>query len=251
MIPAPFSDIFPSTQTTELPSNEEGVVFFGEIPQGYVGFLEKIASNYIEGIKWSWYIDDELIEIDIEEPIGDLVNPTDFNPPYVINHAIKVVAKNESDSSVLLEVFCDGNYYKIPDRIQPATLMQPLMLQPLEVQTQEGKSVKTLLTDIKAEIQNQVPKGVTDDKYLAITEVIYLFDERTNNGEPLNYTSCSIINTGPDNVYVAINEWKNPEAPITPGESHNFDFSRRGAIKKIYLICNAGETANVKIHAMK
>lgn len=249
VIPSSFSDAFETLQTKTVQPGEESIVFFGQIPKGNVGFLYNIASNYSDGVTWSWFIDDEPIESDVMEPLGDMNSPMVFEPPYVVKMSVRVVAKNESEYVVDLSVFCDGKYFLIPDKVQPSTLFRPLMLQPLEVQTQEEKSVRMLLSDIKEEIQNQVPAGVSDDKYLAVTDVICMYTGSDDG--PLNYTSCSVVNTGPNNVYVSVNEWNNPEAPITPGESQNFDFSRRGAIKKIFLICNAGETANVKIHAMK
>jgi len=246
MIPSPFSELFSTTQSATLAPHSEGRIFYGEMPAEHVGFLSKLISNQYPGVVWSWYIDGELIEENIESIVGDV-----YDPPYVVKRGLEVVARNDSEMEILLEVICDGDFYAIPEKVQSPTLVQPLMLKPFPVVTQEGKAVKKILTDIRDEMKSQVPLGEITDEYLDITDAVYLLYDEKNEGNSLEWTSCGVANRGPNDVFVAVNEWKVPEAPIVPGESQNFDLHRRGAIKRLYLICNSGETARVKIHALK
>lgn len=113
----------------------------------------------------------------------------------------------------------------------------------------EALPVEHLLTDINTTLKNKEPEGKTRDMLLNITDAVYMHTDEKEGG--LNWTTCSILNSGPNNVYFAINEWEQPTAPLLPGESINIDFERRGAIKKIWLICDTGETAQVRIYAIK
>ena len=194
-----------------------------------------MASNDFDGVKWSWYVDGECIEKDIEHALGDMEKPAIFKPPYLVKKSIEVIAENDNDAEVDLEVLCIGICYKIPEKPIPE-------IQPFE-------SATAILQEIKQEIQSQVPKGEALDKKVNVTNTVKELWNEAQQG--LNWTSCAIFNKGPNDVYVSVNKWRWPEAPVSVGQTMNFDFSKRGAIKKIYLKCDDGETATVNIHAMK
>ncbi len=231
----PFSQLFPTNQTSIIKARSEENVYFGEIPEKYVGFLGAIGSNDFENVKWSWYIDGECVEKNIEHALGDMAKPSIFNPPYLIQKSIEIKAKNENDVEVEFEALCIGVCYLIPiPEIQP---FEP---------------VASILTEIKKEIQDQVPEGEALDKSVSVTSAISeVYDTDYEAQKGLNWMSCSVFNKGPDDVYISVNKWKWPEAPLSVGQTMNFDFSKKKAIKKIFLKCDDGNTSNIDIHAMK
>jgi len=165
-------------------------------------------------------------------------NPTIFNPPYLIKKSIEIKAKNDNDIEVDLEAMCVGMCYMIPEKPIPE-------IQPFEPAT-------AILQEIKQEIQDQVPEGEALDKKVEVTNAItevWDTDYEAQNG--LNWMSCSIFNKGPNDVYVSVNKWIWPEAPLSVGQTMNFDFSKKKAIKKIFLKCDDGGIATIHIHAMK
>jgi len=108
-----------------------------------------------------------------------------------------------------------------------------------------------LLKDIRDDAREQIPVGEIYDRQVTVNEAVTLIDEYTNNGRPLNWSSVDIINKGPDPVYACVNEWLDPQASISINQSMNFDFKRRGSIQKLYLKCDAGDTATVAIHIVE
>jgi len=225
-------------QNIIVKSHSEERVYYGELPEKHAGFLGALASNDFDGVKWSWYIDGECVEKDIEHALGDMENPTIFNPPYLVKKSIEIKAKNDNDVELDLEALCVGICYKIPEKPIPE-------IQPFEPAT-------AILQEIKQEIQDQVPEGVALDKKVEVTNAIsevWDTDYEAQNG--LNWISCSVFNKGPNDVYVSVNKWIWPEAPLSVGQTMNFDFSKKKAIKKIFLKCDDGGTATIHIHAMK
>ena len=112
-----------------------------------------------------------------------------------------------------------------------------------------NQTVKTVGEEIKEEIDTQQPEGKQTDRYESVTDQVNMVYDEANHG--LNWTSCSLVNDGPGGVYVAVNEWEQPTAPIPIGESIDIDLKQRYAIKKIYLVCDAGETSTVRLYALK
>ena len=229
-----FSQIFQTMQQRHVAGSCEEMVFIGELPNGYIGFLNSIASSAHPNVLWTWYIDDEKIE-SIPSAIGDIRQPVLFNPPYLVKKKVEVRCRNNNEESLTMDVFCNGECYPLPE---------PLALQPIrQNQTNE------LLTDIKTELQSVKPVGEVTDEYITVTDTVYELYDIPNHG--LHWTTCSIMNRGPNDVYVAVNEWKRPDAPLLVGESMSIDLSKRGSIKRIYFVCDSGERAVVRVHAIK
>ena len=106
-----------------------------------------------------------------------------------------------------------------------------------------------ILNQILTEIQNQVPEGKVLNREEHITDAItMLYDEETQG---LNWTSFDLSNNGPNPVYFSVNDWEWAEAPLPIGKTINIDLKKRGAIKRVYLKCNSGETADVGFIIMK
>lgn len=78
---------------------------------------------------------------------------------------------------------------------------------------------------------------------------VYSFD-KTDNGDDINWASCVIVNVGPGKLYYSINRWIRPEASLAAGQNIPIDLKRRGAIRKLYFMTDAGTTATVSIHAV-
>jgi len=114
-----------------------------------------------------------------------------------------------------------------------------------KVEQNDGEIISAL-NDIKKAITSQYPSQVTDMVVNVGDKVKMLYGK---NG--LGWQSFTITNVGSSPVYLAVNDWKRPEAPIYPGENIDIDFKRSGAIERIYLKCDEGQSTTVKIHAVK
>ena len=122
-------------------------------------------------------------------------------------------------------------------------------LTPERVMLKPVDAVIPILENINKNIEKQYPVGEVTDENVAATETpSMLYDEKEHG---LNWTSCNIINNGPNNLYVAVNSWKFPVAPIAPGQTMSVDLEARNAIKKLFFRCDRSETANALIHAVK
>ena len=129
--------------------------------------------------------------------------------------------------------------------LQPSTtkVQETVHLKPL------GSEDTVLLSEINDNIERQLPVGEVTDEFVSVTDAIYeVWDEKENG---LNWSSFTLSNNGPSPVYVCVNKWRQPLAPIAVGRSMSVDLKQRGAIKKIFLKCDAGGNANVTMHAIK
>lgn len=129
------------------------------------------------------------------------------------------------------------------------------VLQPTTTRAQETVHLRpvngntVLLSEINDNIERQLPSGEVTDELVNVTDAIYeVWDEKENG---LNWSSFTLSNNGPSPVYVCVNKWRQPLAPIAVGRSMSVDLKQRGAIKKIFLKCDAGGNANVTMHAIK
>lgn len=103
-----------------------------------------------------------------------------------------------------------------------------------------------ILSEIKQEIIEEKPVGeVTDDRIFVTDAITELYDY-TRHGMP--WTSVTVSNRGPGEVYVAVNHMRDPRAPLPTGESINIDFKKRHSIKRLFLQCPEGQNATVDMH---
>lgn len=230
-----FSKIFYTVQDKKALKEAETSVLVGKIPINVVGFLEGVASSQEHDIKWSLIIDGEIVEENMQT-LGLLESPRVFDPPYIVRSYIEIRAKNNTSKEPVLKAFVGGSAYTSSpiENIEPIRPIEPLT---------------SILTDIRADMQNKTPKGEVTDELITVTDHVYLLEDKKEGG--LNWTSCSITNTGPGNLYFAVNKWKQPDAPMIVGETQNIDLSARGAIKKIYLLSDTGSTTVASIRALK
>lgn len=105
--------------------------------------------------------------------------------------------------------------------------------------------VPVVLTEIKDAIEMERPSGFLTNKSVLVTGSITELYLQTDN---FPWSICDITNAGPNPVYIGINQWDSPEAPLPAGQSIHIDFKKRGSIKKIYLKCDAGNTTTVNLY---
>jgi hypothetical protein len=234
-----FSKIFFTTQEKKAMKEAETSVLVGKIPINVVGFLESVASSQEHDVKWSFIIDGEIVEENMQS-LGVFESPRVFDPPYIVRSYIEIRAKNNTDKEPILKAYVGGSAYTSSplENIEPIRPLEPLT---------------SILTDIREDMQKKTPKGEVTDELITVTDQVYLLDGLATGEttKELNWTSASITNTGPGNLYFAVNKWKQPDAPMTVGETQNIDLSARGAIKKIYLVSDAGSTTTASIRALK
>lgn len=109
--------------------------------------------------------------------------------------------------------------------------------------------VENILTDIKDEISSEKPVGQVFNRSYDVTEQITMIDQQREHAFPI--TSCDLTNVGPNPIYFSVNEWDWPEAPLPVNQSINLDLKRQGAIAKIYLKCDPGETSTAYMYIIR
>lgn len=95
----------------------------------------------------------------------------------------------------------------------------------------------------------QSPKREVFTRRISVNSQTYLLEDKQLGG--LNWTSFDLTNNGPSPVYFSVNNMDWPESPLPVGQTINIDFKQRNAIKKIYLKCDVGNTAEVMFWVVK
>lgn len=232
------AELFKQTQSAKIPAKTEMTIYKVDIPQGYAGYLYSLASSCPNS---SLYIDDTYVP----EVIGSLNSPSSFSPPYLVTKNMQVKAYNDTDAEGFIIVSCKGELYQGMGVAQ--------VLAPAESATEKLLAqIKDELTEIK---KNAKPKPeeldafeIVDD-FITVTDQVYLLYDDAEQG--LKWSSCSLINKGPGDVYFSVNSWKKPNAPLAIGEAAHIDLGVEEAIKRIYFICDTGKNTQVKINALK
>ena len=104
------------------------------------------------------------------------------------------------------------------------------------------------LDKINNSINLQIPKGTFENRTIVVDDTITLIDKKEEGG--LNWHSCDCTNDGPSGVYIGINKWDSPEAPLPAGQSLNINMGK-GAIDKLYLKAETGGTATLRFYIIK
>lgn len=220
-------------QSAIVPKGKEVRVFYLNLPENIVCFVYKVAvSNYTE---WKWIIDGEMVDFNL---VGG--RTYHFDPPFLVKKSMEFYAKNDTDTDLIATVFCDGVCHK------EVVIGERQQISPIPPQYDE---IVKSLKEIKNTLEIKTAEGEVFDRKVEVTDAIkMLYDEK---GKGLNWTACDITNAGPDPVYIAVNKWIRPESPLPPGLTTNIDFGKRGAIKKLYLVCDKGKRATVHIRVLK
>jgi len=140
-------------------------------------------------------------------------------------------------------IFLITKYYITSGAKAVSTLAKPLLV-PIG-----GNNMDTnLLREIRDDARSRIPVGEQSDELVSVTEAI---SELYQQKEGFPWSSFDVVNNGPDPVYVSVNEWRQPEVSIPIGQSLSIDFKQKGAIKRVFLKCDNGDTASVGIHYIK
>lgn len=103
------------------------------------------------------------------------------------------------------------------------------------------------LVDFHQDWKETIPKAKLRPLELTITQNITRLDPTNTYDMP--WMTFDLSNDGPDPVYVTINEEELIEkAPLNSGDSLTVDMKKRN-IRKLYLFCGQGNTAQVRIYA--
>ena len=106
-----------------------------------------------------------------------------------------------------------------------------------------NQSIETEAKWIHKEIKI-TPIETVDFRRTVTSQITMLYDEISHG---LNWTSCSITNDGPGEVFCVVNKWMQPEAALPVRGVKNIPC----LINLLYLQCPPGQTATVIIDAIK
>ncbi len=109
--------------------------------------------------------------------------------------------------------------------------------------------IEKQMSAIHETIKSKIPEGFSDT--LSKTVGDGLLDLRGENVPSMPWMSFSLFNDGPNSVNVIINEHAMEKAPVEKGEVLNADFIAKGMVHRIWLYCEKGQVANVRIYALK
>jgi len=101
------------------------------------------------------------------------------------------------------------------------------------------------LERLEKAVEEVTPEGIIVPRTITVTgeEVV---DFRA---EPLY--SFSLYNDGEGDVYVGVNTYPEQEVPIHKRESYDCPIEKRGAIRTIYIVCESGKSATVRIYGVR
>jgi len=109
--------------------------------------------------------------------------------------------------------------------------------------------VEKKILDIHDTIKSKIPVGVSDNLSKDVTDEIT--DLRWETVTSMPWMTFSLINDGPNSVNVVINERTTEKAPVRKGEVLDADLLAQGMIHRVWLYCEKGQTASVRIYALK
>jgi hypothetical protein len=101
------------------------------------------------------------------------------------------------------------------------------------------------LAKLEETVKQQIPDGVIVPKTVTFTGST-IIDLRA---EP--WYSFSLFNDGEGDIYVGVNTSPEQQVPIHRNESYDCPFGKRGSIKTIYLVCEKGKSATVRIYGIR
>lgn len=128
-------------------------------------------------------------------------------------------------------------------------LLMKYLNKPATTQAQASSGSLSQNVNIPVTVDANIPSTEFLTRNENITDFItMLYDEQFHG---LNWTSFDIVNNGPNPVYFSVNNHDSMESSITPGQSVNVDLKQKHAIKKLYLKCDTGNTANVSFYILK
>lgn len=104
---------FPNAfQTKTIAAGGKETVYLFRVPKSAVAFIEEVACVIPDAdCYYKWDVDGEPVEEgNIGYAIGSIDKPKRYNPPIVFRNWVKFIGVNNSGSSQVFDVLCDGFY---------------------------------------------------------------------------------------------------------------------------------------------
>ena len=102
----PFVEAADTHQYIAITAGNSATLFLFKIPYNYIGFLSHLYCAFFNNSYVEWYIDNIFIE-KIERTIGDINDPFEFKPPFLVKKEIKLVGYNNDSSNHIFEAIID------------------------------------------------------------------------------------------------------------------------------------------------
>ena len=103
--------------------------------------------------------------------------------------------------------------------------------------------------DVKDSVDSTIPEGIYLEDMFDITENLTpIYFHGREDLYPIN--DFNLFNDGPDDVYIMVNDSPTPKTPVKRKESLHVDMKAK-KIYRIIVYCKSGETASVRIHALR
>jgi len=210
-------------QKTLVEAGTTKTVYRLDVPKGSTAFIWLAANNPMPpGSQAEWVVDGEPVEIPdlkikcpITRQIASFEKPLKINPPIVAKKQVLWTVTSPVDYEYAVGL--DGEIYIV---------------------TSPAQAIAHALTDaLKA-----TEKPSTTLKPLKINVTDKIFEVKPTTP----WKGFSLINDGPNPVYIMVNEQiAEPEAPLNSGDNLDQDIET----KVLYLLCDKGETASVRVYA--
>jgi len=119
----PLKEFGNTYQYKEVAAGASDTIFRIDIPVGYVGFVDKIATTFYKDTYIELKIDDEIAEtfkreIEVVDTnrnflaeVANIDEPREYDPPFLVTYKVEFIAHNNDTTSHIFEVFCDGKCF--------------------------------------------------------------------------------------------------------------------------------------------
>lgn len=103
--------------------------------------------------------------------------------------------------------------------------------------------------EVKESVDSTIPEGIYLEDTFDITEEYQpIYFHGREDLYPIH--DFYVFNDGPDEIYIIVNDSFIPKTPVKRGEDLHVDMKAK-KIHKIIIYCKKGETAAVRVHAIK
>ena len=113
--------------------------------------------------------------------------------------------------------------------------------------TEVVKGMSEELAQFRSDWNSTIPKGDVEPIELSITDEMTWVNRKMYPTMP--WISFNLFNDGPDSVYVIVGP-RVKKAPLASGESLTVDM-KAPKIKEVFLLCDPGNTASIRIYAKR
>lgn len=198
------------------------IVYRLDVPKDSTAFIWLVANNPMPpGSQAEWIVDNELVDLPdlkIKQPItqqlASFEKPLRINPPIIAKKQVLWTATSPTPYTCVVGL--DGEIYI-------ASSTEQVIARALTEALKAAEKPSTILKPLKINVTDEV------------------FEVKPTTP----WKGFSIINDGPNPVYVMVNEQiAEPEAPLNIGDNLDQDI----LTNVLYLVCDKGETASVRVY---